>query len=73
MPREHDPDWIGQQTPSYEGECQRRRVVQPLGVIDDTQQRTLIGSFGDQAQHRQPNEERIRDGADAQTEQISRA
>ena len=38
---EHDPDRLRQQAAGDEGERQRRRVIEPLRVIDDTQQRTL--------------------------------
>ena len=57
---EHDPDRLGQQAPGHEGQRQRRGVIQPLRVIDDAQQRTLLGHLREQAQHRQPDEEPIR-------------
>ena len=34
------------------------RAIQPLRVVDDTQERTLVGRFRQQAQHRQPDQER---------------
>jgi hypothetical protein len=43
-------------------------VIQPLRVIDDTQQRTLLGRLREQAQHRQPDEKPIRDFTVAQPE-----
>ena len=65
---EHDPDRLGQQPPRHEGQRQRRGLIQPLRVIDDTQQRTLLGHLREQAQHRQPDEEPIWSGAGAQPE-----
>ena len=47
---EHDPDRLGQQAPGDEGQRQRRRLIQPLRVIDDAQQRTLLGHLREQAQ-----------------------
>ena len=41
---------------------QRRRLIQPLRVIDHTQQRTLLRHLRQQTQHPQPNEEPIRRG-----------
>ena len=65
---EHDPDRLGQQAPGHERQRQRRRLIQPLSVVDDAQQRALLGHLREQAQHRQPDEEPIRGGARAQPE-----
>ena len=65
---EHDADRLRQQAAGDERERQRRRVIQPLRVVDDAQQRTLLGRLRDQAQHRQPDQEPIRRGAGAQAE-----
>ena len=65
---EHDPDRLRQQATGDEGQRQRRGLIQPLRVVDDTQQRTLLGHLREQAQHRQPDEEPIRGSAGAQPE-----
>ena len=44
---EHDPDRLRQQAPGDERERQRRGLIQPLRVIDDAQQRTLLGRLRD--------------------------
>ena len=59
--REHDPDRLRQQATGDEGERQRRRLIEPLRVIHETQQRTFLGHLRQQAQHRQSDEEPIRD------------
>jgi hypothetical protein len=63
---EHDPDPLSQQTPGDEGQRQRRGLIQPLRVIDDTEQRTLLSHLGEQGQHPQPDKKPIRRGAGAQ-------
>ena len=65
---EHDPDRLGQQPPSHERQRQGRRLIQPLRVIDDAQQRTLLGHLREQAQHRQPDDEPVRGRTSAQPE-----
>jgi hypothetical protein len=57
---EHDPDRFSHEATRDEGQRQRRRLIEPLRVIDHAQQRTHIGHFSEQAQHRQPNEKPIR-------------
>jgi hypothetical protein len=47
---------------------QRRRLIQPLCVIDDTQQRMLLGHLRKQTQHRQADKKAIRRSAGAQPE-----
>ena len=66
--REHEPHRLGQQPASDERERQRRGLIQPLRVVDDAQQRTLLGHFGHQAEYGQADEEPIRGGARAQAE-----
>ena len=58
--REHEPDRLGQQPASDERERQRRGPIQPLRVVDDAQQRTLLGHFGHQAEHGEADQEAIR-------------
>ena len=61
-------DRLRQQATCNKRQGQRRSVIQPLRVIDDTQQRTLLGHLREQTQHRQPDEEPIRGFAGGQAE-----
>ena len=65
---EHEPHRLGQQPASDERERQRRGLIQPLRVVDDAEQGTLLGHLGDQAQHGQADEEPVRGGARAEPE-----
>jgi len=57
--RDHDRDRVGQQPPCDESEQLVRRVVEPLGVVDDAQQRALLGDAAQEAEHRQSDEESV--------------
>ena len=52
----------------HEGQHLRGGPVQPLRVVHDAQQRTLLGHLREQAQHRQAHEEPIRHGPVEQAE-----
>ena len=65
---EHDRNRLRQQATCNKRQGQRRRPIQPLRVIDHTQQRTLLGHLREQTQHRQPDEEPIRGLAASQAE-----
>ncbi len=56
---EHDPDRLGQQAPGHERERERRRLVEPLSVIDDAQQRPLLSGLGQEAERGQPDQEPV--------------
>jgi hypothetical protein len=58
--RKHDRDPLRQQAPRDEGQRARRRTIEPLPVVDETQQRSFLGGLRQQAEHRQPDQERIR-------------
>ena len=58
--REHERDLLRQQAAGDERERARRRTIEPLRVIDDTQERPLLRGLGQQAEDRQPDQERIR-------------
>ena len=58
--REHDADRLRQQATGDERQRQRRRLIEPLGVIDDAQQRMPLGILCEQAQHPQTNQKAIR-------------
>jgi hypothetical protein len=63
LPRgEHERDLLRQEAASHECERPRRRMVQPVRVIDNSQQRPLLGRLGQQAEDRQSKQERIRRG-----------
>ena len=57
---EHERDPLRQQPASHERKGPRRRAVEPMGVIDETQERLLLGGVGQQAEDRQSDQERIR-------------
>ena len=56
--QEHDP--LRRQPAGHERECPCRRSVEPLCVIDDAEQRPLLRGLGQEPEHRQPDQERIR-------------
>jgi hypothetical protein len=56
---EHDPDGFCQEAPGHERERQRRRLVNPLRVVDDTKERALLRHLGEQAEDGQADEEAI--------------
>ena len=59
---------LGQQPARDERERQRRGPIEPLRVVDDAQQRTLLGHLGQQAEHGQADQEAIRARPGAQAE-----
>ena len=66
--REDERDPFRQQPAGDERERLRGDPVQPLRVIDEAQQRLLLRDVGQQAEHRQPDQETVRRLACAQTE-----
>ena len=70
--REQQRDLFRQQAASYEHKRARRRTIEPLRVIDGTQQRPLFGGLGHQTENRQPDQERVRGPPTAQTESDSK-
>jgi hypothetical protein len=65
---EHERDWLSQQPASDERERQRRGMIQPLRVVNDAEQSTLLSHLRHQAQHSQADEKPIRGGARAEPE-----
>ena len=53
----HDRDRFGEQAAGHEPQDLRRGVVEPLPVVDETDQRLLLGDLGDQRQRGQPHQE----------------
>ena len=66
--REHERDLLRQQAASHERKRPRRRAIEPLRVIDNTQERPLLGGLGQQAEDRQSDQERIRGRPGAESE-----
>ena len=60
--REKERDPLRQQTARHEGQHPRGRTIEPLRVINDTQERLLFGGLGQQAKDGQSDQERIRRG-----------
>ena len=56
---DQEQDRLGQQPACGEGQCPFGCPVQPVAVIDQAHQRTVLGRLGQQAQHRQANDEVI--------------
>ena len=57
---ERERDLLRQQTARHERKRARRRVVQPVRVINHGEEWLLLGGLGQQAEDRQPDQERIR-------------
>ncbi|HEX3834040.1 MAG TPA: hypothetical protein VHW04_18815 [Solirubrobacteraceae bacterium] len=69
LPRgEHERDLLRQQAASHECQRPRGRVVEPMRVIDNSQQRPLLGRLGQQTEHRQSKQEGIRRGPGGESE-----
>ena len=58
--REDQRDLLGQQAPSHERKDACRCPVEPLRVVDHTEERSLPGGLGQQAEDRQSDEEGVR-------------
>ena len=58
--RKEKSDWLREEPPRDEGERLGRHLVQPLRVVDDAEERTLLCRPRKQRQDRQPDEESIR-------------
>ena len=44
---EDEPDPLGEQAPRDEPEGLRRGLIEPLGVVDDAEERVLLGDLGE--------------------------
>jgi hypothetical protein len=68
-PRSADErDAFGVKTAADESEDLCRRLVQPLGIVDDTDERLLFGDTRAQRQGGEPDEEPVRRGTFAESE-----
>ena len=60
--REHERDLLRHETARHKRQGPRGRAVEPLRVINGTQEWLLLGGLGQQAEDRQSDQERIRRG-----------
>ena len=58
--REHQADRVGGQPPGHEPQHLGGRLIQPLLVVDQADQRPFPGYLRQQAQHGQPDQEPVR-------------
>jgi hypothetical protein len=66
--REHQADRLSQHAARHEAKRLRRGSVEPLRVVHDADDRSLLGLLGEQAEHCQAHQEAIRGLATAQAE-----
>ncbi len=68
-PEEDAPDGIEGLTHALVGSgATRQLLIEPLRVLDDAEQRLLLGDGGEEAEHGQADEEPVRSGAGGQPE-----
>ena len=65
---EHHRDPLCEQAPRHERERLRGRAIEPLHIVDQAHQRLRLGRLGQEAQHRERDEEVIRSGPFLQPE-----
>jgi hypothetical protein len=65
---EHERDLLRQQAASDERKRPRRRMVPPMRVVNNSQERPLLGRLGQQAEDGQSNQERVWRGARDESE-----
>ncbi len=58
--REHHRNALGQQPTRDEGQRQSRRLIKPLGIVDQTHLRHVLGRLRKQTEDCQPNHETVR-------------
>ncbi|HEX5781474.1 MAG TPA: hypothetical protein VFX80_06115, partial [Solirubrobacteraceae bacterium] len=66
--RAHDRHPLGEEPACDEADDLCGCLVEPLGVVDDADERLLLGGVGEQCQRRQSDEEPLRRRADAHPE-----
>ncbi|MCZ7424197.1 hypothetical protein O7607_00490 [Micromonospora sp. WMMA1949] len=59
---------FGPHPSGHEGQDLRRSLIQPLRVVDETQQRLFFGDLGQQVEDGQPDQEPVRCGASVESE-----
>ena len=61
LPRhEQDRDWLREQPMRNERQCLSGRLVQPLSIVDHTEQWLLLGKLRQETEGRDPDQEAIR-------------
>ena len=65
---EHQGNRLGHHAARDEGQCLHRHLVEPLRVVDDTEQGLIVVGGRHQAQHSQPDQEAVRGGSDTAAE-----
>ena len=55
----HDRDPLGEQAPADEPEDLRGGLVEPLRIVDDADERLLLGDLGEQRQRGEPDQEPV--------------
>ena len=65
---EHHRDPLREQAPCHERERLRGRAIEPLHIVDQAHQSLRLGRLGQEAQHRQGDEEVIRSRSSLQPE-----
>jgi hypothetical protein len=68
---ERDP--LREQAAGDEAEDLRGRLVEPLRIVDETDERLLLGDLREQRQRREPDEEPVRRGAGINPNTVSSA
>ena len=71
--REHERDPLGEEPARDETEDLRRRVVEPLRVVDDADERLLLGDLGEQRQRGEPHQEAVGRRAGARPNTVASA
>jgi hypothetical protein len=66
--REEQRDPVRQQPPGDERERPSRGSIEPLGVVDHTQEGLIVRCLGQETQYREPDEEWVRGVSDGETE-----
>ena len=57
---ENQPHRLGQQSPPHEPQHLSGGLIQPLHIVDDAQQRPILGGLRQQVQRRQRHQKRFR-------------
>jgi hypothetical protein len=65
---EDERDRLGPEAPGHEAEHLCRRPIEPVGIVDQTEQRQVGGGLGQQAERRHADQEPVGWGAVAQAE-----
>ena len=56
---EHERDTLGEEPPGDETQNLRRCMIEPLRVVDDAEERLLLGDLSEQRQRREPHQQTV--------------